>query len=394
MQKKYLYFMSAAHLCNDISSGALPAILPFFVTYYGLDYTSVAGLMFASSFLSSFIQPVFGYLADRFSCHWFMGFGVMLTGLSLAATGFMTDYWAIFAAVTLMGIGSSIFHPEAASLVNQISGRQRGEGLSIFSVGGNGGFGFGPLLAVALLTSFGVKGTALFGVVGVAMGLALFLMVPRIAALAAGAGGEAKAVDGAVQPSVKVSGPAASNDWPAFLRLTLVIVCRSIVFCGISSFLPLFCIHELGASTALGSSTLSVLSLAGIAATLIGGRLSDRWGYVKVLKYGCVLLVPLLILLVTIPNIWFIYVLLLPMSLAMQGPYAAFVVLGQSYLAKSIGFASGVTLGLSFSVGGIVVPALGWYADLQGIASVMFVLVAISAVCAVGTFLLPEPKEP
>ena len=390
MQKKYLYFMSAAHLCCDISSGAFPATLPFFVTYYGLDYTSVAGLMFASSFLSSFIQPIFGYLADRFSCNWFMGFGVLLAGMGLAVTGFMTDYWAIFAAVTLMGVGSSIFHPEAARLVNKISGQKRGEGMSIFSVGGNGGFGLGPLLAVALLTAFGVHGTAFFGIVGVVMGAALFLLVPRIAASAAGQLADA---DAAMPEATNAAAAVGTNDWPAFLRLTLVIITRSVVFCGISSFLPLYCIHELQASTAAGSSTLSILSLAGIVATLVGGRLADRWGYVKVLKYGCVLLVPLLLLVMQVPNVWFIYVLLLPMSLAMQGPYAAFVVLGQSYLAKSVGFASGVTLGLSFSVGGIVVPSLGLYADAHGIAAVMALIVIVAAVCAAGTFFLSEPKK-
>ena len=394
MQKKYLYFMSAAHLCCDINSGAFPAALPFFVTYYGLDYTSAAGLMFAYSFLASFIQPLFGWLADRFTCYWLMGLGVLLAGMGLAATGFMTDYWAIFAAVTCLGIGSSIFHPEAARLVNKISGSQRGEGMSIFSVGGNGGFGLGPLLAVALLTSFGVQGTAFFGLIGIVMGTALFFLIPRLARAAAAAAQTMPqpATAGSV-PHAAAAAPSPINDWPAFLRLTLVIITRSVVFCGINSFLPLFCIQVLHASTAAGSSALSVLSLASIAATLIGGRLADRWGYARILKYGCVFLVPLLLLVIDAPNIWIVYALLLPMSLAMQGPYAAFVVLGQSYLAKSIGFASGVTLGLSFSVGGIVVPALGWYADAHGIQAVMLLILAISAVCAASTFLLREPKK-
>ena len=80
------------------------------------------------------------------------------------------------------------------------------------------------------------------------------------------------------------------------------------------------------------------------------------------------------------------------MSFAMQGPYAAFVVIGQSYLAKSIGFVSGITLRLSFSVGGITVPALGKYADIYGIHSVMVLIVIISAAAAASTFLLPKPK--
>ena len=165
MNKKYLYMLSTGHLSVDINSGSLPAILPFFVSEYGMDYTSIAGLMFASSFLSSVIQPLFGWLADKGSRQWFMGLGVLMTGLSLALTGFVQDYWSIFAAVTIMGIGSSIFHPEGARNVNAIAGAQKGQGMSIFSAGGNSGFGIGPLLAVFLITTFGMKGTAVYGLI-------------------------------------------------------------------------------------------------------------------------------------------------------------------------------------------------------------------------------------
>lgn len=78
MNKKYLYLLAAGHLSNDINTGSLPVLLPFFVSYYGMDYTAVAGLMFASSFLSSIIQPLFGWLADRGSRQWFMALGVFL----------------------------------------------------------------------------------------------------------------------------------------------------------------------------------------------------------------------------------------------------------------------------------------------------------------------------
>ena len=166
---------------------------------------------------------------------------------------------------------------------------------------------------------------------------------------------------------------------------------RSLTFSGISSFLPLFCIQVLGASNAAGSATLSVLSIAGIAATLAGGWLADRWGYVSVLRRGCFLLVPLLAAAVFMQNIWVVYLMLIPMSFAMQGTYSSFVVLGQSYLAKSVGFASGVTLGLSFSLGGVLVPALGWYGDVCGIAAVMALVVLMSLLCALATLLLPQP---
>ena len=169
MQKKYLYILATAHLCNDIGTGALPAILPFFVTFYGMNYTDIAGIMFASCFLSSFIQPGFGYLADKTSFKWFMPIGIIMTSIPFAITGLVDNYWFIFAAVTISGIGAAIFHPEAARLVNSISGKQRGSGMSIFSIGGNGGFGVGPILAVAAIELFGMPGLVLFGIIGIVM---------------------------------------------------------------------------------------------------------------------------------------------------------------------------------------------------------------------------------
>ena len=402
VQKKHLYFIAAIHLCNDISSGAMPAVLPFFVLNYGMDYTSMAGLMFAGSFLSSVIQPLFGYFADKTSKLWFMALGVFLTGVSLAVTGFVQDYWCIFAAITMMGVGSSIFHPEAASMVNHIAGRQKGSAMSIFSVGGNGGFGLGPLLAVFLITTFGMEGLAFFGIIGVVMGIAAFFLVPMIKnsadrkmALEAHAAGADMAA-GEADDSKKAVGKYGSsgiNDWGAFGKLTALITFRAMVFTSLSSFLPLYCIQILGASQPVGTATLSILSLSGILTTLIGGYFADCWGYIAVLRWGTSLLVPLLAICFFGGSIYWVYAMLLPMSLALYSTYSPFVVLGQTYLAKNIGFASGVTLGLSFSVGGVTAPFLGRYADIFGLEAVMLLIVGAATLCAAASFMLPQPKK-
>ena len=390
-QTKYLYLMAAVHLSLDICTGSLPAVLPFFVSLYGMDYTSIAGLMFASSFLSSIIQPLFGLLADKTSFQWFMPVGLLLTGIPLALAGFTESYWLIFAAVTVSGIGAAIFHPEAARMVNSISGKQRGAGMSIFSVGGNSGFGLGPLLAVFLISTFCMPGLLFYGIEAILISLVLLAVVPRIKAFAL----ELKAQQAAEAEAdgVTVTEAEGTNDWPAFLRLTVVILCRSVVFAGLSSFLPLYCIQSLGATHATGSATLSVLALTGIIATLIGGRLADRFGYVTILRLGMLALVPFFAVAVFGRNLWLVYAMIIPMALCLHGTYSPFVVLGQSYLAKNVGFASGVTLGLAFSAGGIVVPTLGRYADAHGINAVMTVLVVIALGAGLATLILPQPKE-
>ena len=389
MHKGYICILSAAHAVADLPPGALPALLPFFALYYHLSYTEIAGLMFASSCLSSAVQPVFGLLADRSDKNALMATGVLLSGIGLALTGFVSGYWTVFAGVTLMGIGSAIFHPQAARSVNFLAGKQKSTGIGIFSVGGNAGFGFGPLIAVWAVTLWGLKGTALFGIFGIAFALVLLILNALLTQATAQSRSENA-------PDCKVRSREGTNDWHAFARLTLVIIGRSVVFCTVSAFLPLYCIRTLGVTEAVAGTTIAVLAFGCAAMTLLGGYLGDRIGLIRMLRLGSLVLVPSTAALVLCPNIFWIYVVLMVLSFGINAPYPAFVVLGQTYLAKNIGFASGVTLGLSFSVGGLFVPILGKLADATSLTVVFTVLIALSALCALGAFMLREipRKEP
>lgn len=387
MNKKYLGLLAISHFFTDLNLGSLPAVLPFFIAAYGFDYKSVAGFMFASSCLSTIVQPIFGWLADRGPRNWFMGLGLILCGVTFALAGFLTNYWAIFTAILISGVGSAIFHPEAAKLVNAISGEKRGTGISIFSVGGNGGFGLGPLIAVALLTAFGLKGLAFYGVVSVLFGVPLLLFGGRI---------RASAPAPFKSSSGKTPSAAAEdleNDWKSFGKLSAFIVLRSACYTGIMSFLPLYCIYGLGTSNSAASATLTVIALSGIVCTFLGGPLADRFGCIKMVRLGSFLLVPAIALAVLPHSLAWVYAMLIPISLAFNITYSPFVVLGQSYLAKSVGFASGITLGISFSAGGILAPALGWFGDKWGISYTMALVVLLSVLAAVITRFLPPPHS-
>lgn len=387
MQKYYIYIVAAAHLACDINAGAIPALLPFFVSYYDMDYKSVAGFMFAASFLSTFIQPLFGYLADKTPRRWFMSFGIMLSGISMGVIGFVSDYWLIFLAIAVSGVGGSIFHPEAARLINKISGRRQGTGISIFSVGGNAGFAIGPLIVVAAIMAFDMPGLLIFTAIGAVMAALLLVVVPKIQQSITDDDKEAAAdnlKNGVlVQPGI--------NDWVSFIKLVLVIVFRSVVFCGLNSFIPLYWIHVMGQSEASGSTALTVLFTLGVVTTMIGGIIADRFGYIRTVKYCSVLLVPLQLWFACNTNIWVALMLLAPMGFALFAPYSSIVVLGQKYLAKNIGFASGITLGISFSVGGMLAPLLGWFADANGLTAVMYLITGLAFISAVCTFWLPKP---
>lgn len=367
MDKKKILLLSLGHLSCDLNGGALPAVLPFLRDAYGLSYQASGGLMFAYSCLSSIIQPIFGLLADRFSRPWFVPLGILLAGCGMALTGFMNTYWAIFAAIVISGIGSSLFHPEGARHANKAAGKSKGTGLSIFSIGGNSGFVLGPLLVTACVGLWGLSGMAAFAVLGLCTSALLLWQICRM-----------DRQDSYTQAGSTKGQPPGVNNWPEFAKLTGVIVSRSTLFISFNAFIPLYWVNVFGQSKAAGALAIAIFCASGVICNIGGGLLSDRYGYLRVIRFSFSLL-PLVVLAFSQTlNIWLAYVLLPLLGCALYAPFSPMVVLGQKLLAKNIGFASGVTLGLATSVGGLATPLLGWVADGYGLPRAVLCLTAVA----------------
>src|SRR5207245_6107258 len=142
---KSVALLSAAHLADDINQGVVPAMLPFFITAHHLPYAAAAGLVLAQTLASSFVQRLFGMLADRRSSPWLIPMGLLLAGVGVALTGVAPTYGLLFAAIALSGFGISAFHPEAARRVRYLSGSRHAHTKSLFTVGGMVGFAIGPM---------------------------------------------------------------------------------------------------------------------------------------------------------------------------------------------------------------------------------------------------------
>lgn len=398
MERKKLALVSLGHLSCDINGGALPACLPYIRAAHGLDYQATAGLMFAYSCLSSLIQPFFGLLADRHAKPWFIPLGIFLAGFGLTCMGFMAGYWAIFVSIAIAGIGSAFFHPEGARYANRVSGRQKGIGMSLFSIGGNSGFILGPLLVASAVGMFGLHGMVVFGIISGLMALVLLWQishlpgaapvaaaVPTARALAA----EPQSAEGEELAASPVEAPGV-NDWHGFSRLVVVILSRAIVFTGFNTFIPLYWVNGLEQSNAQGASALVIFGAFGVGCNILGGWLADRLSYVTVIRIAfCV--TPLAAAAFALTDSLLASWALLPvMGFALYLPFSAQVVLGQKLLARNIGFASGVTLGLATTVGGIAQPMLGWIADTWALHAVFIALACVAALGCVFSFLLPR----
>ncbi|HEX8975362.1 MAG TPA: MFS transporter [Solirubrobacteraceae bacterium] len=381
VDRRAMAVLSAGHLFTDVGQGSVPALLPFLISRDHLSYAGVSALILAATISSSVIQPLFGHLSDRRSLPWLMPLGPTLGGIGVGLVGISPSYWLTFAAVVLSGMGVAAFHPEASRFANYVSGARRSSGMSLFSVGGNIGFALGPVLVTPLVLAFGLPGTLLVIVPTAIMGAILARELPRLTPFRAQA------------QSMPDAAEATREQWRPFLLLAVVIALRSFVYFGLVTFIPLYYVRDLHTSTALGGTALSVMLLGGAVGTLVGGRLADRFGRRAVLR-ASMLLLPVLVLgfLVSGPVLALLFAGLA--GAATIATFAVTIVMGQEYLPRRIGVASGVTIGLSIGLGGVGAPLLGLLADASGLRAV-FELVAVFPLLALAVAqLLPEPLPP
>lgn len=370
MKRHAIALLTLSHFCTDLNQGALPALLPFFIAQHHFSYAAAATLVLTANAASSLIQPLFGQVADLASVPWLMPMGIFLAGSGIALTGIAPNYETMLFAVALSGVGLAAFHPEAARMVNHIATHRRATGMSVFSVGGNAGFAIGPLLATTCLALFGLHGTLLLMIPGVLMAAGLASQLPRL---------ESYVVK--ENKSRSTSASATFGDaWEPFTYLTSAVVCRSIIFFGLNTFIPLYWIAVLHQSKAAGSTALTVMLISGAIGTLVGGRLADRYGRPAVVMGGLGFLLPLLLTFVCLNNVSAATFFLVLIGFALFAPFSVMVVMGQEYLPNRVGVASGVTLGLAGSVGGLATPLLGWIADQYGIDTALKMRRCIMAV--------------
>lgn len=379
---KLKYLLAMGHMCSDINQGALAAVLPFLIAAHNYDYATAASLVMIANLIGSVIQPFFGNLADKNNQPGIIAVGLILAGGGMALTGFIENYYGLCATVMISGTGIAMFHPQAMKLINRCStDADRGQSISIFSFGGQLGFTLGPILTAATVSIFGLAGMLIFIVPEIIICILLKKYYNDLKNLnrtkISKAGGKSAGVD----------------NWSAFFRLTAVIIGRSIIFHGFNTFLALYWIHQLGQTETAGNAVLSAYYAISAVGVLIGGKLADSCGYRTMLKISFSMLLVTIIALSMAENITTAAALILPLGVAISFTYSPMVALGQIYLPNHVGLASGVTLGLAVSVGGIFAPILGTVADNFGLLTTIYVIAGIAIVPLLVSFTLPPVKR-
>ena len=279
-------------------------------------------------------------------------------------------------AFGLSGLGVAAFHPEAARKANLASGDRRTTGMSFFSIGGSIGFAVVPAVTLILIQARGTSGL-------------LWLIYPTLVI----AGLFLVRLGGSRTPTQHRASagpvPRRRDDWLGFGILSGATVMRSIVFYGFNTFLVLYFMSHWGQTAAEASWAPIVFLAASIPANLLGGWLADRFGRREVLRIGFTVATLLLALFLLTSDRMIAMALLVPLSVFLFLPTSVLVVLGQEYLPDRVGLASGMTLGLAVSMGGMSTPILGRLADQHGMSVVVTVLLGMLALAALHTYALP-----
>jgi FSR family fosmidomycin resistance protein-like MFS transporter len=375
--------LSASHLTDDINQGAVPAMLPFLIASNHLTYAAAAGLMLAQSMSSSVVQPIFGLLADRRPAPWLIPLGLSIAGLGVALAGLAPTYPLMFAAIAASGLGVAAFHPEAARWTRYLGGSRQGTAMSLFSVGGNAGFAIGPLLITPVLAVFGPHGAVVLALPVLIMSFVIVFQRKRFTYSRGPAAGRGHG-------SIPI---AAREQWREFTRLTGVVMVRSVVFFGLNTFIPLYWAHVLNQSNLRGGFALTTMLTASAFGTLAGGLMADRFGRRIVVVISMAALPLMMLALIGVDTVAAATAILIPLGFTMAAPSSVMVVMGQEYLPNRVGLAAGVTLGLSVTVGGLLMPLFGALADHHGLHFTLFVLSLIPAAGFLLSLTLPEPSE-
>ena len=369
------------HCINDFGQGSLAALIPFFIANFGLNYYQSASIIFCNTIVASVAQPILGYVADRWRVPWFIPVGFSITLVSISAIALATSYEMILALSLIAGFGAALFHPEAALLVNRTQSNELGNAMGRFAVGGSAGFALGPLLAGGVYV-FGGQFLWLFTAIAL-IGVLLY-MYAFTGSRDSDTVGESK--------SSATSTKTGTNDWASFGKLFFVIASRSILFSVLSIFIPILYITVINGEASASSLALTMYFAMGAVLTYMGGALSDKLGFLKTVRLGNLIFLPSVLVFIFVPNIWGFFGAMIPMAFGVFSQYGPITVLGQKYLAKNAGFASGITLGLGITLGGLVAPYVGHLADIYDVQTALMTLIPVGAVGLLMSFWLKEPK--
>jgi FSR family fosmidomycin resistance protein-like MFS transporter len=381
-----LFALSVAHLLNDVFQVMLPAIYPVLKESHHLSYTQLSNITLVYQIVGSLLQPAVGFFTDRRPLPYSLPLGMTISVVSMVMLSQATTYPLLLLSAAVMGLSSSIFHPEASRVARLASGGRHGFAQSLFQVGGNLGTSFGPLLAAAVVTAHGQR-EILWFILPALVGITLLSWISRwYAAHLSDRMKLARAV-AARGDFVPVKLGRGQIAW-ALAILVALIFSKYFYLISLTNYYTFYLINKFGISVQASQVDLFVFLFAVAAGTIIGGPVGDRIGRKRVIWISILGVAPFSLLL---PHMGLAGTLALTVVIGviLASAFSAILVYAQELLPGNVGLVAGLFFGLAFGAAGIGSALLGRLADHTSIGTV-FSVAAYFPLIGLLTAFLPE----
>jgi FSR family fosmidomycin resistance protein-like MFS transporter len=386
-QKTFFVVLAAisfCHLLNDMVQSLIVAIYPNLQSSLHLNLAQFGLISLTYQITASLLQPFVGIYTDKhpqpFSLS--VGMGFTLSGMLVLSRA--ASFEMLLVGGALVGVGSSIFHPESSRIARVASGGQHGLAQSLFQVGGNGGSSLGPLLAAFIVTPYGQGSVAWFAPAAI-LGIFILLRVGNWYK-----SHMARTVAAELQPK-RPDNITRKTVWISLTVLIGLMFSKFFYLASLSNYYTFYLIKKFGVSVATSQRYLFLFLLSAAVGTILGGPIGDRIGRRLVIWFSILGVLPFTLLLPHL-NLFWTGVVTVPIGLILASAFSAIVVYAQDLLPGRVGMVSGIFFGLAFGLGGLGAAALGWLADRTSVEYVYQLCAYLPAIGFLAA-LLPNFKK-
>lgn len=378
-----LFSIAFAHLLNDMLQAVIPSVYPILKDSYSLTFTQIGLITFAYQMAASILQPFVGFYTDKKPHPYSQIYGMLFTLSGIILLSYAANFYIIILSVILVGIGSSIFHPEASRISFLASGGKRGLAQSVFQLGGNAGTAIGPLLVALIVVPNSQKYILSFVIVAV---IALFVL-----------GSIARWYDNHLtlrsKKKVEVVLPDLSQKRIVISVIILLVLIFSKFFymASMSSYFTFYLIEKFNLSVQDAQFHLFLFLASCALGTLLGGPLGDKFGRKYVIWFSVLGAAPFALFLPYADLFW-TGILSVVIGIIISSAFPAILVYAQELLPKKLGMVSGLFYGFAFGMGGLGSALLGYTADHIGIEAVYKICAYLPLIGIIALF-LPNLKK-
>ncbi|MWB96443.1 MFS transporter [Flavobacterium sp. GA093] len=379
-----LFSIAFAHLLNDLMQSVIPSTYPILKENFNLTFTQIGIITFVFQLTSSLLQPFVGFYTDRKPKPYSLVVAMIFSISGLALLSVSTSFWMLLVSVSIVGVGSSIFHPEASRVAFLGSGGKRGLAQSIFQLGGNAGSAVGPLLVALIVAPRGQSYVIWFVIAGV-LGI---MILSRIAVWYGNHMALRASKKSNLEETIQLSDRKVTI---AIVVLLLLIFSKFFYMASMSSYFTFYLISKFGL-TVQDSQFYLFLFMASVAAgTLIGGPLGDHFGRKYIIWFSILGAAPFTLLL-PYANLFWTAVLAVIIGVIIASAFSAILVFAQELKPGKVGMISGLFFGFAFGMGGLGSAILGYIADQTSIEYV-YKLSSFLPLIGVLAYFLPNIKQ-